>query len=184
MCCFFFQPWIQLFFCPSAHLGRTGPEWFCGLSVCVSCPSICLSDTRMCVCVCVCHFMCVMFVRPSAHLGRTGPDWFCGLSVCVSCPSVCLSDMCVCVCVCHVMCVMFVRPSAHLGRTGPFFLVCLIVVCVLCVMTIFCCASIFILCAYAISNSVRPIICSVASFDRHGGQTEHRCNLLWILCIP
>ena len=167
-----------LFVRPSAHQGRTGLDTGVAvcLSVCVSCPSVCLSDMRMYVCVCV--FLCVSCssVRPPIWAGPNRIGFVVCLFVCNVRPSVSL------ICVCHVMCVMFVRPSAHLGRTGLdcFFGLSDCCVCVLCAMTIFCCASIFILCAYAISSSVRPIICSVAGFDGHGGQTKHHCHLQWI----
>ena len=61
-----------LFVRPSAHQGRTGLDTGVAvcLSVCVSCPSVCLSDMRMYVCVCVSFYVC--HVRPSVH--PSGPD--------------------------------------------------------------------------------------------------------------
>ena len=45
---------FELFVRPSAHPGRTGPDWFRGLSVCVSCwrVSCCVSTYDVC---CVLH---------------------------------------------------------------------------------------------------------------------------------
>ena len=106
-----------MFVRPSAHQGRAGPDWFCGLSVCVSCPSVCLSDTHVCVCVCVILCVSCLSVRPPiwATPDRTG--FVVCLSVCHVRPSVSLIRVCVCVCVCVSFYVCHVCPSVR--PSGP-----------------------------------------------------------------